>query len=126
MGELLKREEALAEKERAHKNFIEEREGLLRKSQIEWRPQVSAYARGDYPFVRSRFQQSRAKDSKSPLEETLLQKHRLDRSIKAYVNELGQLEKQRNMFDEELNTLFDSHVSHSPAGTPGSRLKTSG
>jgi len=103
--ELLKREAVLAEKEATHKQHLEDREVLLRKAQKEWRPQVSAYASNQYPFNRSRFQQSR---SPFAYEQTLLQKHRLDRSIKAYGDELSQLEMQRNRFEEELHTMVES------------------
>jgi len=103
--ELLKREAVLAAKEAAHKQHLEEREALLRKSQKEWRPKVSSYAANQYPFNRSRFQQSR---SPFVYEQTLLQKHRLDRSIEAYVDELDQLEVQRSCFEKELQTMVES------------------
>merc|ERR1711865_417888 len=75
--ELLKREAVLADKESAHKQHLEDREALLKKAQNEWRPEVSAYSSKQYPFHRSRFQESR---SPFAMEQTVLQKHRLDRS----------------------------------------------
>lgn len=106
--ELLAREAALAEKEAAYQQHLVEREAMLRKSQQEWRRTVTPYAAQEYPFRRTRFQQSR---SPFQFEQTLLQKHRLESHIKAYEDELDQLETQRSRFDSELKTMVDSRVS---------------
>jgi len=100
--ELLKREEELAKKEAAYNQYLQEREQFLQKAKHEQSKPVSAFATGEYPFSRTRFQ-----ESKSPFryEQTLLQKSRMDDHIKKYTEELALLEAQRSKFDEELSTM---------------------
>jgi len=103
--ELLQREKKLAEKEATHQQYLVEREALLQKSSQAWRRTVVPYNANEYPFRRTRFNQSR---SPFAYEQSLLQKHRLDKHIEKYTDELKVLEGHRSKYENELQLLEGS------------------
>lgn len=99
---LLEREGELATKEKAHKDFLEEREKMLRKTQNEARRTAQPYDPGAYPFARTRFNNS---NSPFAYEQALLQKTRHDSLKKSYEDELSRIDLARSKFDEELGLM---------------------